>query len=65
MRAVDGGAELEFVHHLSPEAQVGDVGPGWEFYLDRLVASVVGDPLPEFDDYHPSQVAYYEAAAGG
>ena len=65
VRAVDGGAELEFVHHLSPEAPVGDVGPGWEFYLDRLVASVVGDPLPEFDDYHPAQVAYYGAAAGG
>ena len=62
VRAVDGGAELELVHHLPASAEARDTGPGWEFYLDRLVASVVDAPLPDFGDYHPAQCAYYEEA---
>ena len=64
VRAVDGGAELELVHHLPAGAEARDTGPGWEFYLDRLVASVVDAPLPDFGDYHPAQCAYYEEAGG-
>jgi uncharacterized protein YndB with AHSA1/START domain len=59
----DGVTELTFVHHLDDDAGVGDVGPGWEYYLDRLVASRDGGPDPEFDDYYPAQKAHYEAQA--
>jgi uncharacterized protein YndB with AHSA1/START domain len=56
-----GVTELRFTHHLEPKTNVGDVGPGWEFYLDNLVASRTGDTMPDFNDYYPSQKAYYLA----
>jgi uncharacterized protein YndB with AHSA1/START domain len=63
----DGLTELRFVHHLDRDADLGEVGPGWEYYLDNLVASRDGGPLPDFDDYYPAQKAYYESlqADGG
>ena len=51
--------ELRFVHHLSDRKLAGDVGPGWEYFLDMLVAAREGQPLPLFDDYYPAQKAYY------
>jgi uncharacterized protein YndB with AHSA1/START domain len=56
-----GTTVLTLVHHLDAGADVGSVGPGWEFYLDMLVATRTGDPLPVFDDYYPAQKAYFEA----
>lgn len=55
----DGVTELRFTQHLGAEVNVGGVGPGWEYYLDNLVASRTDDPLPDFNDYYPSQKAYY------
>jgi uncharacterized protein YndB with AHSA1/START domain len=52
---------LELVHHLDESARPGLVGPGWEYYLDMLVAARARQPLPNFDDYFPAQQAYYEA----
>lgn len=60
---VDGVTELRLVHHLSTEEGIGEVGPGWEYYLDMLIASRTGAALPTFDDYYPSQKAYFEALA--
>ncbi|WP_437954635.1 SRPBCC family protein [Sorangium sp. So ce119] len=51
--------ELTFVQHLTDPALAGDTGPGWEYYLDMLVASRLGEPLPDFSDYYPAQRAYY------
>jgi uncharacterized protein YndB with AHSA1/START domain len=51
--------ELRFVHHLSDRKLAGDTGPGWEYYLDMLVAAREGKALPSFDDYYPAQKAYY------
>jgi uncharacterized protein YndB with AHSA1/START domain len=56
-----GVTELRFTQHLDPKTSIGDVGPGWEYYLDNLVASRDGAPLPQFSDYYPSQKPYYEA----
>src|SRR5690606_19765777 len=56
----DGTTELRFVHHLDVDANAAEVGPGWEYYLDRLVASRADAPPPDFDDYYPAQSAYYE-----
>lgn len=61
LHETDGTTVLTFVQHLDDEALVAEVGPGWEYYLDRLVASRDGTPPPEFDDYFPAQKAYYEA----
>jgi len=55
----NGVTELRFTQHLDPQLNVGDWGPGWEYYLDNLVASRTGDKLPDFNDYYPAQKAYY------
>lgn len=52
--------ELTLMHHLDEGVNVGDVGPGWEYYLDMLAASREGLALPDFGDYYPVQKAYYE-----
>ena len=44
--------------------QVGAVGPGWEYYLDRLVDAETGaDPaLRDFErDYYPAMAEHYSA----
>lgn len=50
---------LTFVHHLTDATSVGDIGPGWEYYLDMLIASRGGNPLPSFGDYYPAQREYF------
>lgn len=55
--------ELRFVQPLSDRTLAGDVGPGWEYYLDMLVAAREDRPLPSFDDYYPAQKAHYSADA--
>jgi uncharacterized protein YndB with AHSA1/START domain len=50
---------LRFVQHLLDTKQVGDVGPGWEYYLDMLVAARAQQPLPDFNDYYPAQKQYF------
>ena len=55
----NGVTELRFTHHLDGKTNVGDVGPGWEYYLDNLVASRSGTTMPNFNDYYPSQKSYY------
>jgi uncharacterized protein YndB with AHSA1/START domain len=59
LKATADGCELEFIHHGIDRARVGDVGPGWEYYLDALVASRDGAPRPEMDAYYPAQKAYF------
>ena len=56
----DGITELRFAHHLDARPDVTEVGPGWEYYLDNLVASREGGTLPDFNDYYPAQKAYYQ-----
>nr|BFE72843.1 hypothetical protein GCM10020092_061440 [Actinoplanes digitatis] len=57
----DGRTELRLVHHLDTTDGVGEMGPGWEYYLDMLVAARDGLPAPSFDDYLPAMKPYYEA----
>lgn len=51
--------ELQLLQPLSDRKLAGDVGPGWEYYLDMLVAAREGKAQPVFEDYYPSQKAYY------
>lgn len=55
----DHTTELRLVQPLSDWKLAGDVGPGWEYYLDMLVAAREGKALPSFEDYYPSQKAHY------
>ena len=59
----DGQTDLQLVHHLDTTEGTGEMGPGWEYYLDMLVASRDGLPTPSFDDYFPAMKPYYEALA--
>ncbi|GAA0564007.1 SRPBCC family protein [Actinomadura livida] len=55
-----GVTTLTFLHHLDPDTDVSTTGPGWEYYLDRLVSSMTGAPVADFDAYYPGQVEYYK-----
>ena len=55
--------ELSFIQHRETTDGAGEIGPGWEYYLDNLLASRTGSPLPDFADYYPSMQAYYQDQA--
>ena len=55
-----GVTELRFTQHLTDTEGAGEIGPGWEFYLDALVASRDGGPTPNFDDYYPAMKNHFE-----
>jgi uncharacterized protein YndB with AHSA1/START domain len=57
----DGVTVLRFTQHLTDTDSVGEIGPGWEYYLDVLVASRDGGPVPDFDDYYPAMKQHFEA----
>jgi hypothetical protein len=56
-----GVTELRFTQHLTGTEEVGEIGPGWEYYLDVLVAARDGEPTPDFDDYYPAMKEHFEA----
>lgn len=58
----DGTTTLTFVQHLAPDEAASDIGPGWEYYLDRLIAAHEGEPFAAWDDYYPAQKDHYAAA---
>lgn len=54
------GTALRFVHHLAEPYDASSLGPGWHFYLDRLAAALVEQPVPDrFEDYHPAPEGAY------
>ena len=61
LREVDGGTELVFVNHQVDPAMVPDVGPGWEYYLNRLVAAQSGaDVAAVAWPHHEGLSGHYE-----
>jgi uncharacterized protein YndB with AHSA1/START domain len=59
LKEVGDGCELKFIQYGVDRARVGEIGPGWEYYLDSLVASRGDGPRPTFDTYYPAQKAYF------
>ena len=54
------GTALRFVHHLVEPYDATSIGPGWQYYLDRLDAVVAGTPVPDdFDLYYPTLASAY------
>lgn len=53
--------EFLFTMYRIDLSTVGEIGPGWEYYLDQLVLSLRGAPLPNFSAYYPAQKEYYLA----
>lgn len=52
---------LTLIHHLDGLDEVGEIGPGWEYYLDLLVAATEGTERPSFDSYYPTMREAYLA----
>lgn len=63
LKQTDGTTTLRFAQHLSDLTIAGEVGPGWEYYLDMLVAAREGTALPLFEDYYPAQKSHYSRRA--
>jgi uncharacterized protein YndB with AHSA1/START domain len=55
------GATIRFTHHDVALPALPDIGAGWEWYLDRLVAALAGQPMPDWDDYYPALRDAYAA----
>lgn len=54
------GTRLVFTHRLAEPHDASSVGPGWQYYLDRLGAVVAGAPVPDdFDAYYPALAEAY------
>ena len=60
---VDDTTEIRLVQHRDSAEGLGEIGPGWEYYLDMLLAARDGSSLPMFDDYYPTQKEYFERLA--
>ncbi|HEY4557937.1 MAG TPA: SRPBCC domain-containing protein [Enteractinococcus sp.] len=56
--------DLVFTMYSVDPSAVEEIGPGWEYYLDQLMASLTGAPMPAFEDYYPGQQEYYRSLAG-
>jgi uncharacterized protein YndB with AHSA1/START domain len=58
----DGTTTLTFGQRVLDTATGRDVGPGWEYYLDRLVAAETGSAVADvaWPDYE-GMAGYYEA----
>ncbi|WP_238421712.1 SRPBCC family protein [Gordonia sp. 'Campus'] len=53
---VDGATTLVFAQGMSRPESAENVGPGWEYYLDRLVAAESGRDVAtvDWDAYYPA-----------
>lgn len=62
----DGVTTLTFAQEIVTVELAESVGPGWDYYLDRMVvAEAGGDPSSiDFDDYYPKFAAHYRAELG-
>lgn len=59
-----GVTTLTFAQVMADPDVAENVGPGWDYYLDRLVAAESGRAVSEvvWDDYYPAQSDFYRAA---
>jgi uncharacterized protein YndB with AHSA1/START domain len=55
--------ELTLTQHRADAGGAGEIGPGWEYYLDNLIASRENTALPDFNDYYPELKVYFEEQA--
>ena len=57
----DGVTTLEFAQRLTDPELGASVGPGWDYYLDRLVAAAGGGDVAavDWDAYYPALSGHY------
>ena len=62
----DGVTTLTFTQPGIDPAIADSVGPGWEYYLDRLVAAETGGDVAAIDfdrDYYPAMAEHYRPSS--
>ena len=59
-----GVTTLTFAQRVDAGIPVDSVGPGWDYYLDRLVAAEAGDDVVgvDWDRYYPALSGHYRDA---
>lgn len=57
----DGVTTLVFSQVVEPTPESASYGVGWEYYMDRLVATFADAEFANWDDYYPAQIPYWEA----
>lgn len=50
---------LIFTQVLTERVEIGEIGPGWEYYLDLLIAATEDTEEPSFEHYFPAMSAQY------
>jgi uncharacterized protein YndB with AHSA1/START domain len=66
LEETDGVTVLTFEQPGIDPAAADSVGPGWEYYLDRLVTAESGGDVASIDfdrDYYPAMSAHYREQA--
>jgi len=63
LTAADGTTTLVLTQEDVDSATLEQTGPGWEWYLDRLVAAVHDDRMPTLDDFDSSYMPMSEEYA--
>ena len=51
----DGRTALRFEQRSAEGVDPADVRAGWDWYLDRMGASLRGAPMPAWADYAPAR----------
>lgn len=61
VEATGAGSALTLSHLVTDPTTMDSIGPGWEYYLDRLAAAVGGTNPDDVDwaDYYPALQPYY------
>lgn len=54
-----GMTTLTLAQYVMPDTDVASVGPGWDYYLDRLIAARNGAAMPAWESYFPAFTRYY------
>lgn len=61
-----GITTLTFSQSMADPETAASMGPGWDYYLDRLVAAETGADVAaiDFDDYYPARAEHYRGLFG-
>ena len=64
LREIEGHTTLTFAQLLGDD-DMSNVGPGWEYYLDRLSRVMAGEDATnvQWDEYFPAMGEYYSNLA--
>lgn len=59
-----GDGFVSLFHNVESAAEAASIGPGWEFYMDRLAAAVLSEDVAAIDfenGYFPDMSAYFQS----